>query len=209
MESSTEDSEHSETIENADKMASEAAKIVNNIRRFCAKDPTRMISRDVGNQIMDMVGGLNAIVAKLVTRNIYLKGVLDGTTKERESVMKAIDEGFLDKVGQQMQVPTFAQVAQSTPTQKIPAISGLPRRVPTLAKTVILKRAEGSKEQTGEEFKAKVLSIVNPKTEKMKVGDIRKTHDGGLVLEMATEEDLIKIMDHDALRKEGIKATIA
>ena len=76
------------------------------------------MSRDVGNQIMDMVGGLSAIILKLITRNTYLKRVLEGTTKERESVMKAIDEGFLDKVGQQIQVPTFAQAAQSTPTGK-------------------------------------------------------------------------------------------
>ena len=142
LESSTEDSEYLDTMGIADKVSRDTAKIVDSIRRCFAKDPTRKMSRDVGNQIMDMVGGLSAIISKLITRNTYLKGVLEGTTKERESVMKAIDEGFLDKVGQKMQVPAFAQVAQSTPTQKIPAISGLPRSIPKLAKTVILKQAE-------------------------------------------------------------------
>ena len=78
-----------------------------------------------------------------------------------------------------------------------------------MAKTVILKNTEGSGTQTGEELKAKVLSIINPRTEKMKIKGVRKTRDGGLVLEMATQSDIDKIMDHDALRKEGIKATIA
>ena len=88
LESSTEDPEHTDAMVDADKVATVAAKIVDSIRRFCSKDPTRKMSRDVSNQIMDMVGGLSAMISKLVTRNIYLKGVLDETTKERESVMK-------------------------------------------------------------------------------------------------------------------------
>ena len=64
-------------------------------------------------------------------------------------------------------------------------------------------------EKTVEEFKAKVLSMVDHKMEKIKIRGVRKTRDGGLVLEMATQSDIEKIMDHEALRKEGIKTSIA
>ena len=84
LESSTEDPEYMETIGSADKMVFETENIVDKIRRFCSKDPSRKISRDVGNQIMGMVGRLRAIILKSATRNTHLKGVLDDRTKERE-----------------------------------------------------------------------------------------------------------------------------
>lgn len=85
LDSSIED-EWKEALVNNDAVAEQVSKIQNRIRRICTNDPSRMISQKITNYIMGQVESLTTIVNSLLSRNSYLKGLVDGKESEISSL---------------------------------------------------------------------------------------------------------------------------
>ena len=154
---------------------------------------------------MDLVSDLAGMVTDLTIRNTYLKGVMEGVMTERDSVEKKLDAIKETQPNQAI----YAQMLQTKTTQGVPSITGMSKRTPQLAQVVIIKPQEGMEKTDREVLRQKIMGLMNPAKDKVKIKGIRKIRDGGLVVETATEEDLCKIERHGQLKACGYKVTKA
>lgn len=88
---------------------------------------------------------------------------------------------------------------------KIPPLSGTKKKTPTMAQVVIV--SPGSDEKAdAEQLKNKIMSLIDPCRDKIRIKGVMKRGDGKVSVEMATEEDLRKIVENDKLNTEGLVA---
>ena len=187
-------------IVDADNANGEARKAAEKIRWLCLNDPSKRVSKDLTEKIMEAVNDLTSIISDLNTRNTYLKGVMEGMATERESFGERIDT----LANQRTTQITYAQATKTT-TPKIPAITGRPKGIPQVAQVAIIRSPEGADKTEGDELKQEIMRLMNPTREKIKIKGVRKTRDGGLVIETATSEDLRKIEEHNTLKEKGYR----
>lgn len=193
LDSSTEE-EWYDAIVDGDKVAADVNKVKSEMNNVL-NDPDRKVSKKVSGEIADLVGDFESIVMKLVSRNAYLKGILDAKEKENKRLGDLLSVGDREK-------RTYAETAR--PTARPPPVTGS-RRVPQLIKAVVIKPPEGTNDLEGDNLKKKVMEIMEPAKEKIKIKGVRKIRDGGLIIETATMEDLQKVVNNEGLNKEGLK----
>lgn len=87
---------------------------------------------------------------------------------------------------------------------RIPPISGSKKRTPTMAQVVIVSPGEGEGKLDAEQLKTKVMSLIDPCKDKIRIKGVRKRGDGKISIETATEDDLRKIVENEKMKMEGL-----
>lgn len=181
-------------------------KIENNIRKICANDPAKRMTQKITSDIMQEVEEMSKIVQSLLTRNAFLRGVIDGKESEISSLSKRLGQ-MREENEKSKQVPYLRTVTKVTEDRvRVPPITGSGKRTPALAQVVVISPKEGNGETDAEQLKQKVMSLIDPCKEGIKIKGVRKRADGKIAIETATDEDLKKKVEHSKLKEEGLKA---
>lgn len=179
---------------NAHEANIDAKDAVDQIRSILAHDFSKNISADSVAKVMKLVGSLTRIVTYIALNNAYQAGKVEGTKSERQSISRKLNQ-ILDE-GERKKTQTFAQVAGKTAKSLIFAITGMPKNVPQLSQTAVIKPPEADKSEISEETENKIMGLVDPGTSKLKIKGSRLRKDGGIGIETATAADLKRIIDN-------------
>lgn len=188
-----------------DVIISEIRSIEERIRRMCVGDPAKKVSQKLTANIMSQVVEISKKVESLVMRNAYLKGVIDCKDKEIARITRRLEESKREEVPDNRVTYSTAMGQGTDRGNKIPPLSGIRKKIPTLAQVAIISPPEGS-EKNVEETKKDVMALINPANEKIRIKGVRKRADGKISIETATAEDLGKIIEHENLKKNGFVA---
>lgn len=196
LDSSLED-DWKDALQHNDKVVRDLQYVEEIIRKCCENDPSKRVTKALTNEIMGHVSDLIGVAMGLLTRNSYLKGIIDCKDAELSCVNKKLEET--------RQQQTYASVVKKAEKPKVPLISGINKRAMTLAQVAIIAPPVG-KELDVDETKRKVMELIDPGKEKLKIKGVRKRADGKIVVETSSPEDLSKILDHEALKLSGFTA---
>lgn len=186
-----------------DVIINETRNIEDKIRRICVGDPAKKVTQKITADIMAQVAEIAKKVESLVMRNAYLKGALDCRDKEIARMTKRLDSA--KQLGESSKKEMYSTVIGQIPSvkSKIPPLSGISKKIPSLAQVAVISPPEGRKDIDAELLKSEVMQMIDPGKEKIQVKGVRKRGDGKVSIEAATELDLKKIMEHEKLKSEG------
>lgn len=166
------------------------------IRALCVNDGSKRVSVKLTNDIMAEVEELSKMAMKLLTRNSYLKGIIEGKNAEINALKREMEK----------RPSTYGDIVKST-SAKTPLITDVPRRARLMTQAIIIKPPESRSSENSEETTKAVQKLVNPKTEKLNVKGVKLRREGGLIIETATAEDAQKIIENEKLKNEGYQVT--
>lgn len=189
-------------IVNSDEVNMEVKEVEGKIAAIC-NDANNKISKKMSGEIVGQASKLSKIIISLLARNMYLQGILDEKDRNIGKMERQIGENYSGKLGPEA---TYKDVLAGHKRPSVPPITGT-RRIPQLIKAAIIKPPEGVKDMDGDKLKGKVMELINPIKERIKVKGVKRIRDGGLKIETATNEDLQKIVTNRALKRIGLTPT--
>lgn len=175
-------------VENQDFLA-EARVLEAALFNMCLDD-TQKISRSVMGRIMNKVKDLVSIVATMQIENAKLQGRLC----ERDEAVKTLSAV---RAG-----PSFAEVAAGGTVlePRIPSVSRVNKKPEPGPKLVFIRPKSGDKGDS-EAAKREVIKALRPVEDKLKIRNIRKTREGGLVVEAGDDRTWGKLLENPDLRR--------
>lgn len=169
------------------------------IRKCCENDPSKRVTKAITAEIMGHVADLSKITLELLTRNAYLKGVVDSKEAQISSLNKKLQR-------ESEPSESYASIASKGYAARVPPISGINKRITTMAHVAVISPPDNCQKDV-EVVKKEVMGLIDPGNEGIKIKGVRKRTDGKLVVETATAEDLQKVLEHGKLNSGGYKAT--
>lgn len=151
-----------------------------------ALDDKKKVNKEWMRFFLPRMNRLKALLDRELMRNSELKGVIKGLVHESETEVSAPKQ--------------FSQIVKEQRKEEKSVIIREKRVVPK--KTVILypKDAEQKSETTRE-----VLKTLDPVKDQLKVKNVRTVGKGGVLIEAADEDTLIKLRNHDKFKSLGIR----
>ena len=150
----------------------------------CCLDPKKKFNKDAAGLIIDHATEMKNMVDKLLIENASLKATL----KERASMGSVAQTTSCNNV-------TYASKL-AMGTRSVPAVTSARTRKPirpTNNHVVLIRPAEGQGTKSSEETKERLMQSLDPRTESVRIKNVRKTNNNGLVVETASKADLEKL----------------
>lgn len=180
------------------------------------------LPEELKKKILEYTMKTTNILEKLSVQNAYLAGIIEGRKTEEKKLEMMINRVIEKKitnlnvgdstvnVNNPERRPYADIVASTSAAIKIPTLGGKPKKIPQLAKVALIRAhpekddmTEAEKKEWNEVVKKRVLKLIDPAKEKMKVRGVRKMKEGGLIIEADSEEDLNKILSNPTLKEKG------
>lgn len=193
-----------DSIINCDKI-SENVKYVEVKINSVLNDPDKKISKKAAGELLELVSDLTDTITKLMTRNIFLKGVLDGKDKQIYCIEKALDDIKRDRDRDKSTYATVAGTVRQSASRPPPITGSVRRTFPEKKYTAIVKMVNETEKDTADTIKERFLATIDPVGSKLHVESIRKLRSKKVVVEVQTQEDLAKIISTEGLATAGLK----
>lgn len=150
----------------------EVYKKENNIRRICIGDPAKKMTQRITGEIMAQVECMSKMLLNMLTRNSFLKGMVDIKDSKIASLTKRLEK--MQEGAKRVERPQYAKATEEgIEARVVPAISGTRKMTPTLAHTVVISPVNEKKKTDAEELKKSVMSIIDPCKDKIRINGIR------------------------------------
>lgn len=94
-----------------------------------------------------------------------------------------------------------------TPKVNLPKVKSIPRGAKNVALVHPERSAEGNPVMDSNQTKRRVTELVNTKDDFIRVRNLRKIKNGGIMVETVDKSDAVRIKDNEKLKESGIKAT--